>query len=131
MSADDRSTGELVAQLSEDLSTLVRDEVALAKRDLATAGKRAGIGVGLFGAAGVVAWFAVGTLVAAAVLGLATALDAWLSALIIGAGLVVVAGLMALVGKSSVSKAPEPPRERVDSVKADVAAAKPGAEETL
>lgn len=121
---EDASAGELVAQLTDDISTLVRDEVALAKRDLATAGKRAGIGVGLFGAAGAVAWFGLGTLVAAAVLGLATAMDAWLAALIVAVVLFVLAGVAALVGKSSVQKAPEPPRERVESVKADVSAAR-------
>lgn len=135
MSADrtptgDASTGELVAQLTQDLSTLVRDEVELAKRDLATAGKRAGVGAGLFGAAGVVAVFGLGTLVATAVLGLATAMDAWLAALIVAVALFVIAGVAALVGRTSVRKAPEPPRERVESVRADVAAATPGHEET-
>lgn len=123
---DDRSAGQLVSDLTEDISTLVRDEVALAKQDLATSAKRAGIGVGLFGAAGVIVWFAVGTLVAAAVLGLATALDAWLAALIVAAALFVIAGVAALIGKSSVSKVPEPPHHRVESVKEDVAAVKPG-----
>lgn len=118
----DASAGELVAQLTEDISTLVRDEVALAKRDLTTAGKRAGIGVGLFGAAGAVASFGLGTLIAAAVLGLATAVDAWLAALIVAVVLFVIAGVAALVGKQSVQKAPDPPRERAESVKADVSA---------
>ncbi len=119
---EDASAGQLVAQLTEDISTLVRDEVALAKRDLATAGKRAGLGVGLFGAAGAMAWFGLGTLVAAAVLGLATAMDAWLAALIVAGLLFVIAGAAAVVGKQSVQTAPEPPRERVESVKSDVSA---------
>lgn len=119
---EDASAGELVAQLTEDISTLVRDEVALAKRDLATAGKRAGLGVGLFGAAGAVAWFGLGTLIAAAVLGLATTMAAWLAAVIVAVLLFVIAGIAAVVGKQSVQKAPDPPRERVESVKSDVAA---------
>lgn len=126
---DDASAGQLVAQLTEDVATLVRDEVELAKRDLVTAGKRVGIGAGLFGIAGVVVWFGIATLVAAAVLGLATVLDAWLAALVVAAGLFVIAGIAALVGRSSVQKAPEPPRARVESVKADLAAARPGEEE--
>lgn len=120
---EEASAGQLVSQLTEDVSTLVRDEVALAKRDLATAGKRVGAGAGLFGAAGVIVWFAVATFVAAAVLGLATAVDAWLAALIVAVALLVLAAVAALLGKSSVEKAPEPPRERVDSVKADISAA--------
>lgn len=121
---DDASAGELVAQLTDDISTLVRNEVELAKRDLATAGKRAGLGVGLFGAAGAVAWYAVGTFIAAAVLGLATVVDAWLAALIVGVALVLIAAGTAVLGRSSVQRAPEPPRERVESVKADVSAAR-------
>ncbi len=126
MSADDRSVGRLAADLTEDVSTLVRDEIALAKRDLATAGKRVGVGVCLFGAAGVIAWFGVGTLVAAAVLGLATAVDAWLAALIVAAALFVVAAVAGLVGKGSVQSAPEPPAQRAESIQADVDAVKPG-----
>ena len=126
MSADDRSAGQLVSDLTEDVSTLVRDEVALAKADLATSVKRVGIGAGLFGAAGVIVWFAFGVLVAAAVLGLATAVDAWLAALIVAVALFAVAGIAALVGKGSVQKAPEPPQHRVESVKADVDAITPG-----
>lgn len=126
---DDASTGQLVTQLTEDISTLVRDEVALAKRDIATAGKRAGLGVGLFGAAGALAWFGVGTLIAAAVLALATAVEPWLAAVIVAAALLVLAGITALIGKSSVQKAPEPPRDRVESLKADVSAVK-GEEQT-
>ena len=120
------STGELIAQATEDISTLIRDEMELAKRDLAASGKRLGVGVGMFGAAGTLALYGLGALVAAAILGVAEALDAWLAALIVGAGLFVVAGLAALIGKIRVSRAADAPRDRVESVKADVAAARHG-----
>ncbi len=123
-SPQDRSTGELLSELSEQVSTLVRDEIRLARAEVSEAGKRFGIGAGLFGGAGVMAWFGFGVLVAAAVLGLATALDAWLAALIVAVVLFLVAAVMALVGKKNVDKAPSVPGNRVESVKADVSAVK-------
>jgi hypothetical protein len=121
------STGQLIAQATEDVSTLIRNEIQLAKKDLATSGKRLGVGAGLFGVAGTLALYGLGALVAAGILGIAEALDAWLAALIVGGGLFVLAGLAALIGKMRVSKVAEAPRERVESVKADVAAARHGA----
>lgn len=120
----DRSTGELLSALSEQVSTLVRDEMRLARAEMSEAGKRYGIGAGMFGGAGLVALYGLGVLIAAAVLGLAAALDAWLAALIVAVVLFVVAGVLALVGKKNVDKAPSFPGNRVESVKADVEAAK-------
>ncbi len=121
------STGQLIAQATEDVSTLIRNEIQLAKKDLATSGKRLGVGAGLFGVAGTLALYGLGALVAAGILGIAEALDAWLAALIVGGGLFVLAGLAALVGKMRVSKVADAPHERVESVKADIAAARHGA----
>lgn len=120
----DLSTGELVADVGEQIATIVRTEIALAKDDLARSGKRVGIGVGAFGAAGVVAMYGLGVLVAAGILGLALVVDAWLAALIVAGVLFLVAGLAALVGKRSVSTAGDPPKERIESVQEDVAAVK-------
>ncbi|TCJ00547.1 phage holin family protein [Aeromicrobium sp. IC_218] len=120
----DRSTGELLSALSEQVSTLVRDEMRLARAEMSEAGKRYGIGAGMFGGAGLVALYGLGVLIAAAVLGLAAAVDAWLAALIVAVVLFVVAGVLALVGKKNVDKAPSFPGNRVESVKADVEAAK-------
>lgn len=121
---DDQSTGRLIAQATEDIATLVRAELALAKDDLAQTGKRVGVGVGAFGAAGVVALYGLGVLLAAAVLGLAQVVAGWLAALIVAAVLFVVAGVAALVGKSNVSKVAQAPAERKESVQADVDAVK-------
>jgi membrane protein len=120
----DRSTGELLSALSEQVSTLVRDEMRLARAEMSEAGKRYGVGAGMFGGAGLVALYGLGVLIAAAVLGLAAALDAWLAALIVAVVLFAVAGVLALVGKKNVDKAPSFPGNRVESVKADVEAAK-------
>jgi MFS family permease len=116
---------ELVKQLTEQTSRLARQEVELAKAELAIKGKRAGLGLGMFGGAGAFGFYAVGALVAAAVLGLATAVAAWLSALIIGALLAAIAGVLALQGKTKVQQATPPvPEQTTESVKEDVQWAK-------
>jgi hypothetical protein len=117
----DVSTGELVTRLSTQLSGLIRGELELARTELAVKGKRAGAGAGLAGAGGVVALFGAGALVAAAIAGLATVLSVWLSALLIGVLLLIIAGLLAIVGRNQLRRAALPVPERaVDSVQRDV-----------
>src|SRR4051794_1811521 len=126
----DTSAAELVKQLSEQTSRLVRQEVELAKTELTIKGKRVGIGAGMFGGAGLVGLYAVGALIAAAILALATAVDGWLAALIVGLVLAAVAGVLALLGKGKVQAATPPlPTEAISSVKADVETAKTRAQE--
>jgi uncharacterized membrane protein YqjE len=117
----DQSTAELVQRASEQLTRLVRDEIALAKAELAEKGKHAGIGIGLFGGSGVLAMYGVGALIATLILVLDLFLALWLAALIVTAALFLVAGILALIGKNQVGKAvPPQPQEAVTSVKADV-----------
>jgi MFS family permease len=119
------STAELVKQLSEQTSRLARQEVELAKAELALKGKRAGLGIGMFGGAGALVFYGLGALVAAAILGLATAVAGWLAALIVAALLAVAAGVLALQGKTKVSEATPPvPEAAAESVKEDVQWAK-------
>lgn len=123
----DASTGELVGQLSEQVSTLVRDEVRLAQAEITQKAKRLGIGAGLFGGAGLVALLGVNALVTAAILGLANVLPGWLSAIIIGVVLFAVAGVLALLGRRDVQQATPPlPTETIASVQTDVATVKEG-----
>lgn len=118
---DQRSTAELVKLAAEQVSTLVRDELKLAQVELAQKGKRAGLGVGMFGGAGLVALYGVGALLAAAIIALAAVMPAWLSALLVGVALLAIAGILGLLGKSQVSKAGPPvPQDAVASVKADI-----------
>lgn len=124
-STESASAGELVSRLSEQLSTLVRDEIRLAQVEVKEKGKRAGIGAGLFGGAGLFALLGLGALVAAAILALAHAVDDWLAALIVAVVLLIIAGVLALTGKKEVSAAGPPlPQEAIGAVKADVAAVK-------
>src|SRR4051794_11005600 len=100
----DRSTAELVKLATEQVSRLVRDELRLAQTELAAKGKRVGLGVGLFGGAGAFAFYGLGVLLAAAVLGLAVVWPAWLAALVVGVAVFAVAGVLALAGKAQVKK---------------------------
>jgi hypothetical protein len=117
--------GELFKQLSNDLSTLVRQELKLAQAEMTEKGKKAGIGVGMFGGAGIASLLALGTLTACLVAALATGMDVWLAALIVTAVYGALAGVLALIGKNRVSEATPPvPEQTVESVKEDVQWAK-------
>jgi uncharacterized protein YacL len=119
------STGELVGSLSEQLGTLVRDEVRLAQAEITRKAKRLGLGAGLFGAAGLVAVLGLSALVTAAILGLAAVLPGWLAAIIIAVVLLAVAGVLALIGRKDVQQATPPlPTETIAGAQADVAAVK-------
>jgi len=114
----DQPVGDLVKQLSEQTATLVRKEMQLGQLELQEKAKRGGLGAGLFGGAGLIAVFGVGALVAAAVAALATTLALWLSALIVGAVLLAIAGIAALMGKKQVEQAvPPAPEQAVESGK--------------
>jgi uncharacterized membrane protein YqjE len=119
--SQDRSTGELVKQLSEQVSVLVRDELKLAQLEMTRKGKQAGLGVGLFGSSGLVALYAVGCLIACAIIAISGVVTAWLAALIVGAALLAIAGAAALIGRGRLQKATPPvPEQAVGSVKTDV-----------
>jgi len=123
-----KSTADLIRDVTELVPRLVQEEFALAKSELTDKGKHAGAGVGLFGGGGLFAFFGVAVLIAAAVLGLAEAVPAWASALIVAAVLLLIAGALALVGRSQVRQAVPPvPALAVDSTKQDVQAVKESA----
>ncbi|MEY2513381.1 MAG: hypothetical protein QOJ89_739 [bacterium] len=118
----DRSIAELTKQLSEQTKTLVRQEVELAKAELGEKGKRAGIGAGMFGGAGLFGLFAFATLTACFVLALAEAMAPWLAALVVTVVYGAIAGVLALSGKKQVQEAaPAVPEQTVETVKEDVA----------
>jgi hypothetical protein len=119
--AQERSTGELVKSLSEQVSVLVRDELKLAQLEMTRRGKQAGAGLGMLGGSGVIALYGVGCLLACAIIALSGVVAAWLAALIMGAALLAAAAAAALVGKGRLQKATPPvPEETVGSIKTDV-----------
>jgi hypothetical protein len=118
---DDRSVADLVYDLTEQLKRLVRDGFRLAVFELQRKGKRLKFGAGLMGTATVASLLGAATLVAAAVLALALVVPGWLSALIIGGGLLLFAGLAALVGRKQIKRAKPPvPEETFHGVRKDV-----------
>jgi uncharacterized membrane protein YqjE len=118
---DDRSVGELVGRLSQQTSTLIRQELQLAQAELQEKGKRFGIGAGMFGGAGMVALYGVGALVAAAIIGIGTLLEPWLAAVVVGVVLLIVAGVLALIGRRQVERGTPPlPQQAIESAKRDV-----------
>jgi len=119
---EDLPTAQLLTRLSEQTSTLVRQELRLAQLELQEKGRHAGIGAGLIGAGGLLALFGAAVLVAMAVLLLTTAVvHAWLAALIVGVVLLMGAGVMALLGKKQVSEATPPvPAYAIDSTRTDL-----------
>lgn len=119
--AQERPAGELVKDLSEQVSHLIKDELRLAQLEMTRKGKQAGLGIGLFAGSGGIAVYGLGCLIACAVIAIASVLAAWLAALIVGVALLLLAGAAALLGKGRLSKAtPAVPEETIGSVKADV-----------
>jgi hypothetical protein len=116
----EQSTAELVQTASEQISRLVKDELALAKAELAEKGKHAGIGIGLFGAGGVFVFYGVGAAIATLIIVFALFLPLWLAALIWTVVLFLAAGILALFGKNQVTKAVPEPQATIESVKLDV-----------
>nr|WP_182353338.1 phage holin family protein [Flaviflexus huanghaiensis] len=121
-----RSIGELVAGISERFSRLIRDEIELAKVQATAKAQKIGVGAGLLAAAGVLALYAFGILLLAAVWGIANALPLWLSALIVGLVLLLICGVLALIGIKSIKKSNEYVVDPKSGIKNDIEAAKKG-----
>jgi Putative Actinobacterial Holin-X, holin superfamily III len=121
------STGQLISDLTDQVTRLVRDEVRLAQAEVTQKARRLGIGAGLFGGAGLVAVLGLSALVTAAVLALAEVLPGWLAGLLVAVVLFLVAGVLALLGRKDVQKASPPlPTETIASVQADITTVKQG-----
>ncbi|KAA1425399.1 phage holin family protein [Mumia zhuanghuii] len=124
-SRSDESIADLVRDMSTQTSRLVRDELRLAQAELTQKGKRAGIGVGELGGAGLLALYGLGALFAAIIAALALVMDTWLAALIVAVVLFAIAAVLAVAGKKQVQKAVPPvPEHTVENVKADIAEVK-------
>jgi Flp pilus assembly protein TadB len=118
--AADPSIGELMGQLSSQVSRLIRDELRLAEKEFHESAKHAGIGAGLFSVAGLLAFFGAAAAIAAAVAALALVLPVWAAALIVGAVLFVAAGVAALAGRKQAQEVTPAAPKTVETVKADI-----------
>jgi hypothetical protein len=129
-SREDASIAELLQSLTEQTTRLAQREIELAKAELAEKSKRVGIGAGTFSAAGLIALLALGAATAGAILGLATAVAAWLAAMIVAVAYLLLAGLLALIGKAKVEEATPPvPKQAIEGAKADAQKIKERAKE--
>ena len=121
----ERPIGELLKQLSEETTRLVHQELELAKAELAQKGRQAGLGAGLFGAAGVIGFLALAALTTCIILLLDAAMPAWLAALIVAVVYAAIAAVLAMRGRAKVKQATPPvPEQTVETVKEDVEWAK-------
>ena len=121
----EHGTGELLKELSDHTTTLVRKEIELAKAELGEKGKKAGQGAGMFGGAGLFGAFAFAALTTAIIAALDSAMELWLAALIVAVVYAVIAGVLALQGRNKVQEAGPPvPEQATESVKEDVQWAK-------
>jgi len=121
----ERPIGELLKQLSEETTRLVHQELELAKAELAQKGKQAGMGAGLFGAAGAIGLLAAAALTACFILALDAVMPAWLAALIVAVVYAAVAAVLALRGRDRVKQAlPPVPEQTIETVKEDMEWAK-------
>lgn len=117
----DQPTAALVRQLSEQMTTLVRDEMELARQEVRRKGRRFGAGAGALGTAGLLALTGAGTLLATVILAIDLALPAWLSTLIIGVALLGLAGIAAMAGRAEVRRGGSPlPEQTMTSVREDI-----------
>jgi uncharacterized membrane protein YqjE len=122
---EDASLGSLVSSLSAQIPELIRTEMRLAQAEVAEKGKRAGIGIGMFSAAGLLGFLGLSVLVAFFVLLLDLWMPAWAAALLVAVVLLAVAGIAAMLGKKKVAEAAPPKPERaIENLKKDVAAVK-------
>ncbi len=120
-----QTLGALVHQLTQQIPDLVRSEIRLAQAEVAEKGKRAGVGIGMFSVAGLLAFFGLAALVTTAVLGLAEVLDPWLAALLVAVALLAVAAVAGLMGRKKVAEAaPAAPERAIEGIKDDIATVK-------
>lgn len=118
---EERSVPELVREITSQSAALARKELELAEAELTIKGKRAGLGAGMFGTAGVLGLFGLATLTVAAILALALVVPGWAAALIVAGVYLVLAGITALVGGVELRRAtPLAPAQAVQSVRDDV-----------
>lgn len=124
--AADPSTGQLIGQLSEQTSRLVREEIELAKLELKASARHGGLGVGLFGAAGLLGFLGAASLIATATIALDLALPLWAASLIVTALILLAAAIAALIGKKQVGQASPKPEQAMANAKLDVQELKEG-----
>jgi uncharacterized membrane protein YqjE len=122
--ARERGIGELVKDLANQTSTLVRQEIKLAQAEVTQKGKVAGKGAGMLAAAAMAALLGLGALTAVLIVALDGAMALWLAALIVTVLWLAIAGVLAMSGKKALERATPPVPQTVETVKEDIQWAK-------
>lgn len=126
--ADQRSIGQMVSDVTTDLSSIVHNEIALAKIEIKSDVTRGGKGAVLLAVAAVAALYGLGFLLSAAASGIhALGLPSWLSILIVAVVLFIVAGIVAMVGIKNLKRVKGKPVKTIDNAQKTIAAVKGGA----
>jgi len=121
----DESVGALLSDLSADLSTLVRQEIALAKVELTAKGKETGKGVGMLAGAGVIGLAMLGAFTICLIALLSLAMEVWVAALIVTVVWAIVAAVLVQMGRKQLKEAgPPKPEQTIETIKEDVQWAK-------
>jgi len=107
-------TGDLVRQLAEETSTLVRQEIALARAEVMSKSKKAGLGLGELGGAGIAGLYALGALTASFIAALALLLPVWAAALVVAVAYGALAASLALVGRRQLQENLPPTLDRTE-----------------
>jgi hypothetical protein len=118
-SRDDRSLGELFSELAQETSTLVRQEVALAKTEMSHKASRAGRHIGVLAAGGAVAYAGLLAILAGVIVLLDNVMPLWASALLVGVVVAVVGYLLARRAIDALKREDFAPRETVQTLKED------------
>ena len=116
---DDRSIGELVAELSRETTTLVRQELQLAKAEMSQKATRVGKNVGFLVVGGVVAYTGLLAIVAAVIIVLGNVIPLWISALAVGAAIALVGLVLVAKGANTLRQEDPAPRETMETLKED------------
>jgi hypothetical protein len=117
---DNRSLGELFAELSRETSTLVRQEVQLAKAEMSQTASQIGKDIGFLAVGGAVAYAGFLALIAALILGLvALGLAGWLSALIVGLVVAGVGYFLVQKGLNELKRVDLKPQQTIETLKED------------
>lgn len=121
---DERSLGELFAELARETSVLVRQEVELAKTEMTQKATRVGRDAGTIGIGGAIAYAGLLVLISAVILGLGEIMPLWLSALLVGLVVAILGGIVIQRGVSALKRADLTPRQTIQSLKDDTEWAK-------
>lgn len=120
MAKDERSLGDLFSELASETGSLVRQEVALAQAELTDKASKVGKNIGFLAVGGAIAYAALLAVAAGIIIGLATFIPAWLSAILVGLAIGVISYFLISAALAELKKVSSMPSETIETIKEDV-----------